>query len=159
MFKFFKKFDDCDLYSPVDGRQIPLSEVNDAVFSKKIIGDGVAFILEEDTLYAPCSGEIILVAETKHAIGIKTQNGMEVLIHVGMNTISLEGEGFEVLANKHEKVRLHQPLIKINRRIMEEKGMDLTTPMIITNYSDYNIKINENDDVNSNNIIIHATRK
>ena len=128
------------LFSPVNGESISISEVKDEVFANRLIGDGIAFKLYEDMIYSPCTGEITAIASTKHAIGIRGKNGIEILLHVGMDTVDLEGEGFELLVCQNEKVCQGQPLLKINKKLMDEKGIDLTTPLIVLG-KDYTLKV------------------
>ena len=158
MFNLFKK-KDCVLYAPVNGKSIPLENVPDKVFANKLIGDGVGFVFEEDTVYAPCDGEILMIANTNHAFGIKAKNNLEVLVHVGLETVNLNGEGLSVLVKQGQKVKAHDPIIKINREMMKEKNIDLTTPMIITNLDNYEIVITEPKDVTVNSITIETKIK
>lgn len=143
MFKFFSKAQNKDKFimAPVNGKCIPLSQVTDQVFSQKMMGDGVAFIFEGDTIYAPCSGKVATIAKSKHAIAIQSEEGIEVLIHVGMNTVSLKGQGFEVMVDVDQKVKMGAPLLKIDRALMQEHNIDMTTPMIIANTPDYHLEL------------------
>lgn len=127
------------LYAPVDGRSISLTEVNDEVFANKMMGDGIAFILQGDTIVSPCDGMIIMTAATKHAIGIQADDGVELLIHVGLDTVGLNGEGFTLLKNSGDQVKKGEPVLQIDRAFMDRKGMDLTTPMVVTNTDRYQL--------------------
>lgn len=140
MFGFLKKITESKIYAPVKGVCLPLSEVNDRVFSSKMMGEGVAFRFDGDEIFAPCSGEVIMIASTKHALGIRAENGTEVLLHIGLETVNLQGQGFEVLVQAHDKVKAHQPIVRINRKLMDDQKIDLILPMVITNTSDYEIK-------------------
>lgn len=102
MFKMFKKK---SIKSPISGKVIELSKIQDGVFSQKIMGEGVAIDSTGDIVYAPINGKIVVVAETKHAFVIELENGMELLIHVGLDTVNLKGEGFEVLVSMGEQVK------------------------------------------------------
>ena len=95
-----KYTDQAVLYAPVTGSCIPLTEVKDEVFANKMMGDGVAFTFDGDTVVSPCDGTIVMIAATKHAIGIQGDDGVEVLIHVGLDTVSLNGEGFKASINQ-----------------------------------------------------------
>ena len=140
MFNIFKKkVIDEKLYSPIKGEMIKLEDVPDKVFNSKMMGDGVGFKYEGGEVVAPCDGILMMVANTKHAFGIRMGNGAEVLIHIGLDTVELQGEGFEVLQSQGSKVKKGTPIIKINRSFMKEKGLDLTTPLVITNTADYDI--------------------
>ena len=129
------------LYSPVDGKCVDISEVPDPLFAKKIMGEGVAFVYDGDTLYSPCDGVITVIASTKHAIGITSDEGLEVLLHIGTNTVDLAGNGFNVLVKKDQKVKVGTPLLKIDRKFMQEKNINLITPMVITNHNDFDINL------------------
>lgn len=152
MFNLFRKKNlDNNLYSPVDGYCIDIDKVKDKVFATKMMGDGVAFVLESDTICAPCDGKIIMIAETKHAIAIKADNGAEILIHVGLDTVNLQGEGFELLIQQDSAVKKGTPILKVDRNLILEKNMDLTTPMIITNSTDFKLsKFSLEEKVNIN---------
>lgn len=129
------------LYAPVDGKCVSLKEVPDPMFADQIMGDGVAFIYEADTLYAPCSGIVRVVANTKHAIGIQSDEGIEVLIHVGVDTVNLEGKGFETLVIQGQKVENGQPILRIDREYMNSQNMNLITAMVLTNGKDFQYRV------------------
>ena len=103
------------IYSPAIGKVIPISEVNDAMFADKLLGDGVGIILEDDLLCSPCDGIISMIAVTKHAIGITSTIGAEIIIHVGLDTVNLNGKGFEVLVKENQKVKVGDPILKVDR--------------------------------------------
>lgn len=130
------------LYSPVDGIQIPIEKVNDPVFSTKMMGNGVAFQFDGDTIYLPCHGKIKLIAPTLHAIGMTLSNGIEILIHVGLDTVHLNGQGFTVLCKEGDNVVVNTPLLKIDRKVMEKENIDLTTVMIILDDKQIHYSIN-----------------
>lgn len=92
------------LLSPITGKTIPLTEVPDPVFSTKMMGDGIAIIPSEGKIYSPVDGEITMIAATKHAYGIKADNGLELLIHFGLETVALNGEGFTVHVQAGDKI-------------------------------------------------------
>ncbi len=140
MFGFLKNKKIYEIYAPVDGKVIPLEEVNDKVFSEKLMGDGVAFQFNGDTLYSPCDGKVSMIFPTKHAIGFVCDNGAELLLHIGCNTVELNGEGFTCLVTAGERIKAHDPIMKIKADWMKEKGIDLTTPLVITNTDAYQIK-------------------
>lgn len=121
------------LIAPASGKAIPLSEVPDPVFSEKLAGDGMAIIVEGDTIVAPADGEVTLIFKTKHAFAMTLENGLEILVHIGLETVSLEGEGFEQLVEQGTKVKAGTPLMKINREFILSKNLSLTTPVLITN--------------------------
>ena len=100
-----------------------------------------------------------MIANTKHAIGLKAENGTEIMIHIGLDTVNLNGEGFEVCASVHDKVNAHDPLIRINRQIMRNHNIDLTMPMVITNMSDYEVSIQHQENVNLDHLVMVSKRK
>lgn len=121
------------LVAPVNGKAIPLSEVPDPVFAEKLAGDGMAIIAEGDTVVAPADGELTLIFKTKHAFAMTLENGLELLVHIGIETVSLDGEGFEQLVEQGTKVKAGTPIIKIDREFIKSKGLSLATPVLITN--------------------------
>ena len=126
-----------DIHSPVQGNIISLNQVKDKVFSSEALGKGIAVIPEEDIIYAPISGEIVTLFPTHHAIGIKADNGVEVLIHIGIDTVELEGKYFESFIKQGECVQVGQKLISFDRQKIKEKGYDDTVVMIVTNSDNY----------------------
>ena len=135
MFKFFnkKKKSDLKLIAAATGKAIDLSEVPDPVFAQKMAGDGVAIDVTGDTIVAPADGTLTLVFKTKHAFALTLDNGIELLVHIGLDTVSLNGEGFEQLAQEGNFVKAGTPIIKINRDFILEKGFSLITPVLVTN--------------------------
>ncbi|MBS6180219.1 PTS glucose transporter subunit IIA [[Clostridium] innocuum] len=147
MFSIFQKKKEVSLTSCTNGAQIPLREVKDDVFASNMMGEGVAFALQDDVIYAPCDGLITLIPASLHAIGIRAENGAEILIHVGLDTVSLEGKGFQPLIKQGDKIKRGDSLLRVDRQAIKEKGIDLTTMMIITNSKDYQIDITMHEDV------------
>ncbi len=137
MFNVFKKKGSI-LTAPVTGKVIALENVPDQVFAQKMMGDGVAFQYDGSTIFSPCDGKVKMIAETKHAIGITDSAGADILIHIGLDTVALNGEGFTVNVSVGDKLSKGQPIISIDRDLMEQKEIDLTTPMIITNANEVN---------------------
>ena len=147
MFKnFFGKNKKNELYSPVTGKQVPLESVNDPVFSTKMMGDGIAISPIGDLIVSPCNGKIEMIANTKHAIGIITDTGVEILIHIGLNTVNLNGEGFRSLMTEGSKLKVGDPLIKLDLENLNFKEVDLTTLMIITNTNKFDFSIVSNNE-------------
>lgn len=159
IFKKRQSMNQIDLInSPVVGSTLSLELVNDNVFSKKLLGDGEAFTFEGDTIFSPCNGEIIMIAATKHAFGIKTDNGTEIILHVGLDTVNLNGQGMELLVKKNKKIKKNQPILKLNRKFMNEKNVDLTIILIVVNNSDYELSIEKNDIVDLDSVVIKTKR-
>ena len=139
MFKFLKnkkKENNADILkfvAPVKGKTFPLSDVPDPVFAKKMIGNGLAIMPEDDIIVAPVDGELTLVLDTRHAFAMTLDNGIELLIHIGLETVTLNGEGFEQLVEAGTTVKAGTPIIKIDRDFILSKGISLITPLLITN--------------------------
>ncbi|MDO4500027.1 MAG: PTS glucose transporter subunit IIA [Erysipelotrichaceae bacterium] len=131
MFNFFKKDSSNEIYAVCDGLCIPLEEVKDEVFASKAMGDGVAIIPDSSEIVAPCDGELTLVANTGHAFGMTTKDGVEILVHIGIDTVHLGGEGFTVLCATNDSVKKGQPLIRFDYDFMKSKNIDMTTMIIL----------------------------
>lgn len=127
-----------EISAPCDGKVKPLSEVNDDVFSQKIMGNGIAIEPSNGNLYAPCDGTISVCFPTGHAIGLKSKNGAEILMHVGIDTVNLQGKYFYSKVQVNEKVKKGQLLLAFDLEKIKEEGYDVTTPIIITNSKDFN---------------------
>ena len=115
------------------GEVITLAEVNDGVFSAGIMGDGFAIIPENDVIYAPANGTIsMMMQDSRHACGIKLDNGTEILLHVGLDTVAMNGDGFKYLVKEGEKVSVGTPLIKFSKEKIKAAGYVDTTVCVIT---------------------------
>ncbi|MFC0471084.1 PTS glucose transporter subunit IIA [Halalkalibacter kiskunsagensis] len=125
-----------EIYSPLTGEIISLTEVPDPVFAEKMMGDGLAIIPKEGKVISPIDGEIIQVFPTKHAIGIKSVKGLEILIHVGLETVELKGEGFEALVQEGQAVKVGDDLLNFDIEFLENNNKEIVTPIIITNTSE-----------------------
>lgn len=130
-----------------EGDLLPLTEVNDETFSKKMLGDGVAFKLDSDFICAPANGELTTLFPTGHAFGITTKEGIELLVHIGIDTVNLKGEGFDVLVEQGEEVRAGEPIVRVDREKITAAGYDLTTMLILTNDFDHEIQLNNQGQV------------
>lgn len=135
------------LMARVNGECISLSDVNDPVFSNRMMGDGVAFRFTEDLIASPCHGKVCMIANTKHAIGLMNEDGVEVLIHIGLDTVDLKGKGFDILVQEGQIVETGTPLVRLDRSYLQSEGVDLTTPMIVTNSANMNVITYPNPDV------------
>ncbi|WP_208589752.1 PTS sugar transporter subunit IIA [Gracilibacillus suaedae] len=135
MFKnlFKKSSTPIQLKAPITGKIVPLEKVPDPVFSQKMMGEGVAIIPKEDNIVAPIEGTIIQIAPSKHAIGLKTPNDMEILIHVGLETVSLDGEGFRILVKEGDHVSVGDRLMEADLGYIRNKVEHIITPIVITN--------------------------
>lgn len=133
------------LSSPLKGEVLPLNKIKDDAFALGVLGKGIGIIPEEGKVYAPIDGEVSALFPTFHAIGIKGDNGVEVLIHVGMNTVQLEGEGFTPHVKQGGRVKQGQLLMEFDKNLIVEKGYSLETPIIISNSDNY-LDILDTDD-------------
>lgn len=131
MFGFLKK--NYKLVAPVDGKVVDLSQVPDQVFAEKMAGEGVAIETTGDTIVAPADGKVSMIFKTNHAFGITLSNGAEILVHIGLDTVALEGAGFERIAQEGQEVKAGDVIIKINREEITSKGYSLITPVLVTN--------------------------
>lgn len=118
--------------SPVQGQLIDLTEVKDEVFSKKMMGEGFAIVPENGQIVSPVSGELVSLFPTGHAFGIHTENGVDVLVHIGLDTVNLNGKGFKVLCSQGQSVQAGQPVVQVEREAILEQGIDLTTMVVFT---------------------------
>lgn len=125
------------LRSPIVGEVVALSEVNDPVFSSGVMGQGIAVKPSKGVVYAPADAEIAIAFPTGHAYGLKTDNGAEILIHVGIDTVSLNGEGFEAKVSQGDRVRAGDIIGTFDSEVIAANGLDETTMVIITNTMDY----------------------
>jgi len=121
------------LKSPIKGQIIDITDVPDAVFSQKIVGDGVAIQPTEGKVISPIEGEVLHIMDTKHAIGLKSTSGVEILIHVGVDTVEMKGEGFEIHVSEGDKVKTGQLLITFDLENVRKKAKSAITPIVITN--------------------------
>lgn len=119
--------------APVSGRVIPLSEVSDPVFSQGMLGRGLGIVATEGVAFAPVSGTVAADVKTKHALLFKTEEGAEVLLHVGVDSVRLRGKGFRLFVSKGDIVRAGEPVMSFDRSLMEESGVDGTVIVTVTN--------------------------
>lgn len=119
--------------APVKGKVVPLEKVNDSAFSSKVMGQGIAIIPEENTIVAPFDGTVSALFPTKHAIGLTSEAGMELLIHVGIDTVELNGKHFESLVSVGDTVRAGQALLKVDFAAVKAAGYDTVIPIVVTN--------------------------
>ncbi len=126
-----------DVLAPLSGTVLPLEKVPDATFSSGLLGQGVAIIPSDNRVIAPFDGEVASLFQTKHAIGILSESGVEVLIHVGIDTVKLDGQYFTAHVKPGDKVRAGDLLLEFDRQAIRSAGYDLATPVIISNSDDY----------------------
>lgn len=160
MFGIFKKKNetvnsDLELKAIADGKVIDIENVPDPMFAQKLLGDGIGFVFEGSEIFAPCNGEITMIAETNHAFGIKAENGAEFLLHVGLDTVNLKGQGLSPKVAQGQKVKAGQLLLVIDRAFMAENQVELTTPLIMTEAEGYTMeKCNVENDVTKDSTVM-----
>ena len=132
---------------PIKGKLVPITEVPDEVFAGKMMGDGFAIIPEEGLVVSPVNGTILNVFPTKHAIGIQSEGGREILIHFGIDTVKLKGEGFETLINEGDVVKSGEPLLKVDLEYIEANATSTITPIVFTNLKEGEKIVINNDEV------------
>lgn len=122
--------------APMSGTVLPLEQIPDEVFASGALGSGCGIEPTGDTVYAPFSGKITQVAETKHAVGLESSDGIELLIHVGMDTVKMNGAGFTALVKEGSTVRAGTPLLKVDLNAIRAAGYPTTTAVVVTNSDD-----------------------
>jgi PTS system beta-glucoside-specific IIA component, Glc family (TC 4.A.1.2.5)/PTS system beta-glucoside-specific IIB component, Glc family (TC 4.A.1.2.5)/PTS system beta-glucoside-specific IIC component, Glc family (TC 4.A.1.2.5) len=148
-----------EIMAPVKGKVIPLANVNDSVFSTGSLGKGVAIIPEEGRIYAPVDGVVTALFPTGHAVGLTANDGTEVMIHIGIDTIQLEGKYFEAKIKQGDKVKKGQLLITFEKDKIKEAGYDITTIVIITNSEQYlDVLETEATSVTKDQVLIKAIK-
>ncbi len=131
MFGLFKK-KTLQLDKPMEGSVVDITTVPDAVFSQKMVGDGFAVNPTAGTVKAPCSGKLVQIFPTNHAFGIVTEEGVEVLVHIGIDTVELGGEGFERLVEPGVQVTAGQAIIEVDLDVLKSHDKSIITPVVIT---------------------------
>ncbi len=134
IFDFFKKKEEVwfNVYSPLNGKVIDLSEVPDEAFAQKMIGDGCAIEPSVGSIFAPVDGDIDIF-ETNHAISFEVANGLEMIVHFGINTVQLKGEGFTRIAKSGTSVKVGEELVKYDLDFLKANALSVKTPIIINN--------------------------
>lgn len=138
-----------EVVSPIKGKIISLEEVNDDVFAKKMMGEGFAIEPSADAkeIVSPVNGKIVALPDTKHAIGIKTkEHNIDILVHVGLNTVNLNGKGFSTKIKLNQEVKAGDPILQIDRDVMNKAKIDMTTMVIFTDGYKGPIDVNKKED-------------
>lgn len=125
------------IYSPLAGTSIPLREIGDGVFSEEILGKGCGIIPSEEIVYAPFNGKVIQVIDTRHALGLCSDDGIELLIHIGMDTVSMNGNGFHTFVSEGDTFSCGQKLMQFSKKAIKSAGYSDTTAVIVTNTSSF----------------------
>ena len=130
---FGKKKQKSKIIAPQTGVCVDLDEVPDEVFAGRLLGDGIAIIPSENEVKSPVDGSVVQVFDTLHAYSIKSDDGLEILVHIGINTVELKGEGFSASVKDGDRVRVGDTLCTIDLQLIKEKGYDIHTPILIAN--------------------------
>ena len=144
---FSKKKRTVTVTAPLSGKVIPLSEVADETFAEGIMGEGCGILPDDDRVYAPVSGLIIAFFETHHAITILSDEGAEILIHVGKDTVELKGKHFKPLKKAGERVGRGDVLLSFDRKVIADLGYDITTPITVVSSGRYSLSLTEQSTV------------
>ncbi len=123
----------------MDGSLKPVEQVPDEAFSEKLLGIGVAVMPDNGSIYSPVEGEITEITDTKHAYCITSDDGAEFLLHVGIDTVNLKGEGFSVLVKKGDRVTAGEKIAEVDLELLKNKGFCTDTPFLLTNCDDFSI--------------------
>lgn len=133
MIRFFKRDKNIEILSPATGKIVPIEEVPDETFSKKIAGDGLAIELTDGKIVAPFDGEITSVYNANHCLVVSSESGLELLIHIGIDTLKLKGEGFKRYVELNDKVKAGDLLLEADLSLLKSKNKSILTPVVITN--------------------------
>lgn len=153
MFQLFRR-PDPNVYAPVSGRCMDVGEVEDKVFASKAMGDGFAVEPEADTIASPCDGTITMVFDSGHAFGVRMKDGKDIFVHIGIDTVNLQGKGFTVMKKKGDKVKHGDPVIKLDSKFIKGEGYPITTMTIINETEDGLPKQHLGEQVTGENVII-----
>lgn len=145
MFNFLNKYKALEVACPISGVLTKLEDVKDQVFSTKMMGDGFAIVPSKrsTTVFSPIVGTVVSLPDSKHAVGITTESGIDILIHVGIDTVELNGKGFKTFVKKQQKVRRGDILLSFDEEFMDSKKVDMTVMVIFTGGYDKQIKLTE----------------
>lgn len=142
------------VYSPVRGELVLAKDINDPTFAEEMIGKTVAVRPSNGNVYAPFDGEILLIFDTKHAMAIKSDDGIELMIHFGLDTVKMEGKPFDVKVKVGDKVKKGDLLMCADIEMIKKDGFDPIVPMVITNFGDFKtINVGKKSEVDENDII------
>ena len=121
------------IYAPLTGEYVKIEDIPDPVFAQKMMGEGFGINPSEGEVVSPIEGKVDNVFPTKHAIGLKADTGLELLVHIGLDTVQLDGQGFEILVNSGDTVKVGDPLLKFDLEYIRKNAKDVISPIIITN--------------------------
>lgn len=154
---FGKKTD--DLYAPIAGKAVPIAEVPDPTFGEGMLGNGIAIEPTDGKVYAPCDATVDMMFTTGHAVSLVADFGAEILIHVGLETVSLEGKPFKIHVANGDKVKKGQLMIEVDLEAIKAAGLPTITPVVICNTDDYpTFKTTAGKDVTNDDVVIQLAK-
>jgi sugar PTS system EIIA component len=156
---FGNKETEFEVASPLTGKKVALEEVPDPVFSQKMMGEGVAVDPGDGLVVSPVEGTVVQVFPTKHAVGLETKSGAELLIHIGLETVAMEGEGFEAFVAQGDKVSVGDKLISFDLDLVKEKAKSTITPIIVTNSDSFEVHLGEDVDLEAGSTSLMKVKK
>lgn len=162
MFSFLKKEKGTKVHAVVKGKIKPLEEVEDQVFSKGLIGQGIAIMPEDSIIKAPCDGTLSVVFPTGHAFGITDADGLEYLLHIGIDTVNLNGEGFTLMVEQGQAVKAGEPLVKVDFSLIKEKNIPTDTMILLTTPKDscsFTVMVENNQSVSEQDVIFKCEKR
>lgn len=160
MLNLFKKNKILKIMAPMNGNILDIGETPDPVFAEKMVGDGVAIEPAEGLVFSPMEGEIVQLFPTKHAIGLKSLEGIELLIHIGIDTVKMQGEGFQSFVTVGDYVKIGQKLLAFDLELVKNKAKSCITPIVITNLPPLEIVKKYHGQVSfTNNVIMEVKMK
>ncbi|WP_175639405.1 PTS sugar transporter subunit IIA [Metabacillus schmidteae] len=149
------------VHAPLTGKLVSLEEVPDPVFSQKMMGDGIAIDPSENQVFSPVDGEVVSVFPTKHAITIRSKSGAELLIHMGLETVKLNGEGFHVLVGEGDKIKIGNPIAEFDINKVSNTGTKIITPIVLLNGEQFKIENRQSNQsvTGGQDMIMEITKK
>lgn len=148
-----------EIYAPLSGEIVNIEDVPDVVFSEKIVGDGIAIRPNGDMIVAPVNGTIGKIFETNHAFSIESDEGIELFVHFGIDTVELKGEGFIRLAAEGQKVKVGDPIIQFDLALLEAKAKSVLTPVVISNMDEItNLQKQTGEVVKGDSVVLTLTK-
>lgn len=151
---FKKNKEQYEFAAPMKGKLLSISEVPDPAFSGKMMGDGFAIEPVDGNVVSPVDGKIQMVFPTKHAIGIAADNGLEILVHFGLDTVTLNGEGFEVLVVENQTIKKGEPMLRVDIDSIRGKVPSLVSPVVVTNLNGKEIELTHKGNVEKGETVI-----
>lgn len=156
---FFKKRYKNNLMTPIEGKCIDLESVNDPVFSQKMMGEGIAILPTSTLVVSPCDGEITLISDANHAFGMVGVDGVEILIHLGIDTVKYKGEGFKRIAQVGKNIKQGEPVLEFNIDYFEKENIDTTVMLILLNHDKFDLDYTTNREVTYDTTVIEYIKK